>query len=76
TDDVVTEIIRRRNVNPFKSVSEVKDLIQDDTVISNIISVKSYIFRIESTGRAGSSTVTITGYYARDEKRFLYWSEE
>jgi len=76
TDDVVTEIIRRRNVNPFKSVSEVKDLIQDDTVISNIISVKSYIFRIESTGRTGSSTVTITGYYARDEKRFLYWSEE
>lgn len=76
TDDVVTEIIRRRNTSPFKSVDEVKDLITDETVTKNIISVKSYIFRLESTGRAGSTAVTITGYYYRDEKRFLYWSEE
>ncbi len=76
TDDVVTELIRRRNQQPFSSVEEVKDLIRDDTVQKNVLTVKSYIFKLESTGKSGNTTVTITAYYHRDDKRFFYLSEE
>jgi general secretion pathway protein K len=76
TDDVVTELIRRRNQQPFSSVEEVKDLIRDDAVVKNVLSVKSYIFKLESTGKSGNTAVTITGYYHRDDKRFFYLSEE
>ncbi len=53
-----------------------KDLINDETVLKNVVSVKSYIFKLVSTGKVGSTTFTITGYYYRDEKRFYYWNEE
>lgn len=76
TDDVVTELIRRRNQQPFSSVEEVKDLVRDDTVLKNVLTVKSYVFKLESTGRSGSTTVTIIGYYHRDDKRFYYLSEQ
>lgn len=76
TDDVVTELIRRRNQQPFSSVEEVKDLIRDDTVQKNVLSIKSYIFKLESIGKSGNTTVKITGYYHRDDKRFFYLSEE
>jgi type II secretory pathway component PulK len=76
TDDVVADIIRRRTQNPFNSTNEVKDLINDETVLKNVVSVKSYIFKLVSTGKAGNTTFTITGYYYRDEKRFYYWNEE
>ena len=76
TDDVVTELIRRRNQQPFSSLEEVKDLIRDDAVVKNVLTVKSYIFKLESTGKSGNTEVTITGYYHRDDKRFFYLSEE
>ena len=76
TDDIVTEIIKRRMIRPFSNVNEVKDLIVDENVINNIVSVKSYLFKIVATGRINSTTCRITGYYLRDEKRFLYWREE
>ena len=76
SDDIVTEIIRLRTAQPFSSVNEVKDFIQDETIRSTVLSVKSYIFKIESTGRVNNTTVKITGIYYRDEKKFYYWSEE
>lgn len=76
TDDVVSELIRRRIQQPFSSVNEVKDLIRDETVLKNVITVKSYIFKLESIGRVGNTKIKITGYYHREDKRFYYISEE
>jgi len=72
----VTELIRRRTVQPFRSVSEVKDLITDEVTLNNIITVKSFIFRIQAVGRVNGATSKITVYYFRDEKKTFYWSEE
>jgi len=75
TDDIVTEIINRRLVSPYQSVDDIAELIQDETVRKNILSVKSYIFRIISTAEVGNASVTITAVYNRDKKKLLYWSE-
>ncbi len=76
TDDVVREIISRRLANPFKSVDEIKDLIDDETIRKNILTVRSYIFNITATGIINKTRVKITGIYYRDASKFLYWSEQ
>lgn len=76
TDDIVTEIIRRRHTQPFKTVEEISDLIDDESVRKNILTVKSHIFKISSTVQVGKTAVTIITYYNRDRKKLLYWSEE
>jgi general secretion pathway protein K len=76
TDDIVTQIITNRTAQPYKSVNEVKDLIQDETVLKNILTVKSHIFKIIATATTESATVKITAYYNRDSHKVLYWSEE
>ena len=50
TDDKAREIISRRLATPFKNVDEIKDIIDDETVRKNLLSVKSYIFKITSVG--------------------------
>jgi type II secretory pathway component PulK len=79
TDDKVSEIIRRRLVKPYESVDEIKDIIDNDEqfeTLKKYISVKSYIFRIKTVATVNSTEVTITAYYNRDKKSFLYWCEE
>lgn len=76
TDDIVAEIIRRRQGKPFSSVDEVKDLIPDDTVRRNILSVRSYIFQITAAGKVNSTRVKIVAIYGRDNKKFYYAGEE
>ncbi len=76
TDDIVRELISRRLATPFKNVDEIKDLIDDDTVRKNILSVKSYIFKITAVGTVNKTSVKITGIYYRDGNKFLYWSEQ
>ncbi len=75
TDDIVTEIIRRRLQKPYKNVDEISDLIEDDNVRKNLLSVKSYIFKISSIGTINKTSVKITAIYYRDRKKFLYWGE-
>ncbi len=76
TDDIVTEIIRRRHTQPFKSVDEISDLVEDENIRKNILTVRSNIFKISSTVRVGKTSVTIKTYYNRNRKTLLYWSEE
>ncbi len=76
TDDIVTEIIRRRREKPFTSIDEVNDLITDESVRKNLLTVRSYFFKIESIGRIRNTRVKITGIYNRNEKKFYYWSEQ
>lgn len=76
TDDIVTEIIRRRMQNPFGSPEDLKDIIDDETIRKNIITVRSYIFTIQAIGRVNNTSVKVSVTYYRDEKRFYYWSEQ
>lgn len=79
TDDRVSELIRRRLIRPFTSIEDIKDIVSNDDefeTLKKYITVKSYIFRIKSTGMAGSTSVLITAYYNRDTKKILYWAEE
>ncbi|MFH0976666.1 MAG: type II secretion system protein GspK [Spirochaetota bacterium] len=76
TDDIVKEIISRRIATPYKNVDEIKDLIDDETIRKNILSVKSYLFRITAIGTVNRTRVKITGIYYRDGNKFLYWNEQ
>ncbi len=75
TPDIVTEIINRRLVQPFKTVDEIKDMIGDQTVLDRL-SVKSHIFKILTTADFGNTRVKITAYYNRDMRNLYYWCEE
>ena len=75
TPDIVTEIINRRLVQPFKSVDEIKDLISDQTILDRL-SVKSHIFKIVATADSAETRVRITAYYNRDMRNLYYWCEE
>jgi hypothetical protein len=78
-DDIVINIINRRLASPFKSVGDLKDYIDSESfsnLKSNILSVKSYIFKIESTAKVVDTKITITAIYNRSSKKILYWSEE
>ncbi|HDP79255.1 MAG TPA: general secretion pathway protein GspK [Spirochaetes bacterium] len=75
TDDRVTEIIRRRQLKPFSSVDEVNDIITDETIRNNILTVRSFIFKIEATGRVNNTRVVTLTYYNREHKKYYYISE-
>jgi type II secretory pathway component PulK len=75
TPDIVTEIIRRRLVQPFKSVDEIKDLITDQTILDRL-AVKSSVFRIIATATIDDVRVKITVVYNRAIRAIYYWCEE
>jgi len=79
TDDKVSEVIRRRLIQPFRSINEIKEIIDDDDafdILQKYITVKSYIFKIQATAAVGRTQVVITAIYNRDTKKILYWCEE
>jgi type II secretory pathway component PulK len=75
TPDIVTEIINRRLVRPYKSVDEISDLIKDKTIRERL-STKSNIFRIITTATVNDVQVTINAVYNRTMRTLYYWSEE
>ena len=79
TDDKVTEIIKRRNIKPFSTIDEIKDIVQNDSefeILKKYITVRSYIFKIKVTAAVNSAETKIVAYYSRDNKKLLYWCEE
>lgn len=74
-DNAVTEIIRRRQEKPFRSVDEIKDLVADDITRSQYLTVRSYIFRFEITGTYNNTKDKIVAVYNRETKRFYYMGE-
>ncbi len=75
TPDIVTEIIRRRQAQPYKSVEEIKDLVADQTILDRL-SVKSSVFRIVATATVEDVRVKITAVYNRGMRAMYYWCEE
>jgi type II secretory pathway component PulK len=75
-DDKVDEIIRRRNIAPFKSVNDIKDIIEDENIRKNLITVKSGIFKIVSTGTYANTKIKTVVFYERDTNITHYYSVE
>ncbi|OHD69061.1 MAG: hypothetical protein A2W19_17575 [Spirochaetes bacterium RBG_16_49_21] len=75
TPDIVTEIINRRLVRPYKSVDEISDLITDNTIRERL-STKSNIFRIVAAATVNDVQVKITAVYNRTMRTLYYWCEE
>ena len=72
TESIAADIIEYRNSNLFKSISDLKnvetvsDILYDE--ISSLITVKSNIFRIESTGTVGETKETIEAVVMRQSR--------
>ncbi|MCU0845534.1 MAG: general secretion pathway protein GspK [Spirochaetes bacterium] len=76
TDDRVAELIRRRRSKPFESIDEIADLITDETARRNLLTVRSFIFRLSVTGRVNKTEVTMIALYNRQNRIFYYMSEQ
>jgi type II secretory pathway component PulK len=78
-DDVVAEIIRKRQNQPFRSIGEIDEFIQDSSALEalkKLITVKSTIFKITVTSSANEGFCRFIVYYDRDTKKILYCSSE
>jgi len=74
SDDVVSDIIVNRQLEPFQSTSEIANFIKNFDDIKNLISVKSYIFRIKIIVKSSDSFCSSVYYYDRENKKILYCS--
>jgi len=74
TTDIVEDIIRKRQLAPFTTISEFNSIIGKDADYSNIADVKSHIFKITVVSLYNRGKATLTIYFDRDEKKILYWS--
>lgn len=76
TEDVVTEIIRKRQIQPFKNINEINEFVKEPDVLKNLITVKSRIFKISVTSSDKEGICRFIVYYDRDSKKILYCSSE
>jgi type II secretory pathway component PulK len=76
SENTVTEIIRKRQIQPFKSTAEINEFIKEPEVLKNLISVKSRIFKITVIATNSEGFCRFITYYDRDEKKILYCSSE
>ncbi len=75
-EDVITDIIRKRQLQPFKSITEINEFVKEPGVLENLITVKSRIFKITVKASGDSGFCRFITYYDRDEKKILYCSVE
>jgi hypothetical protein len=77
-DDVVTDIIKQRQLQPFASITELKTVLSDSKyeTISNMITVKSYIFKITVIAENDDGFCKLICYYDRDNRKILNHSTE
>ena len=76
SEDTVQEIIKKRNLEPFTSVSEFSVFTGEDNTINSVLTVKSHIFRITITAENSNGRYKSVYYYDRDNKKILYCSGE
>lgn len=74
TENIAADIIRKRQLEPFKTASEINSYIKNTESLNNILTVKSYIFRITITVKNDNSYCRGVYYFDRDNKKLLYCS--
>jgi len=73
-EEIAANIIRKRQLEPFKSASEISSYIKNYDSLANILTVKSRIFRITVTVKNDNSYCRGVYYFNRDDKELLYCS--
>jgi general secretion pathway protein K len=71
----VDTLFAARQEEPFKSVSQIKDLTGMESLygfIHSYLDVKSQRYRIASTGRVNDGRTTISGVVAKESNRILF----
>jgi type II secretory pathway component PulK len=80
TDDIseetVQEIIKKRNLEPFKTVDEISAFTGKGNTVNSLLTVKSHIFKITITSANLNGRYKSVYYYDRDNKKILYCSGE
>jgi len=76
TEEMVERIIRRRQLQPFKSVSEINSIIGDDHNLGNLLTVRSQIFKITVTARVQNGYARHIIYFDRFNRLVLSCAKE
>ncbi len=76
SEDTVQEIIKKRNLEPFKTVAEISEFTGKGNTINSLLTVKSHIFKITITSENLNGRYKSVYYYDRDNKKILYCSGE
>lgn len=76
SEDTVQEIIKKRNLEPFKTVDEISEFTGKGNTVNNLLTVKSHIFKITVISENLNGRYKSVYYYDRDNKKILYCSGE
>ncbi|NLV69164.1 MAG: general secretion pathway protein GspK [Spirochaetes bacterium] len=76
SDETVQEIIKKRNLEPFKTVDEISAFTGKGNTVNSLLTVKSHIFKITVTSVNLNGKYKSVYYYDRDNKKILYCSGE
>ena len=76
TEDIVEQIIRRRQLQPFKSVSEINTFIGEDHNLGNLLTVRSQIFKITVTAAVENGYARHIIYFDRFNRLVLSCTQE
>ena len=76
SEETVQEIIKKRNLEPFKTVDEISAFTGKGNTVNSLLTVKSHIFKITVTSVNLNGKYKSVYYYDRDNKKILYCSGE
>ena len=76
SEETVQKIIKKRNLEPFKTVDEISAFTGKGNTVNSLLTVKSHIFKITVTSVNLNGKYKSVYYYDRDNKKILYCSGE
>ena len=75
-ESIVTEIIKRRQSEPFRNTTDINEFIREPDFLKNLITVRSNIFKITITASDSFGFCRYITYYDRSRNKVLYSSIE
>ena len=76
TEENVEDIIRSRQLQPFKAVSEINSFLGEEHNLGNLLTVKSQIFKITVTATLEHGFSRHIIYFDRVNKKILAYTKE
>jgi len=76
TEEIAGDIVKRRQLQPFKAVSELNTFLGEDHTLGNLLTVKSQIFRITVTARVDNGYARHIIYFDRLNRKILAYTKE
>ena len=75
-EGVVSDIIKRRQSEPFNLITDLNEFIREPDLLNNLITVRSNIFKITVTASLSNGFCRYITYYDRNRNKILYSSIE